>query len=102
MRKFLHQFRLRRSISRGETIEAFGRQMTPLGRVTQVRLPGGALTWHAPLAVEVRDGEGSYRLPIQNVTRRMVAGIVLGGCAIMTFASWWKRTRHVRERREQS
>jgi hypothetical protein len=69
------------SETRGNTIERFNKQTTPIGRVIQVQLPFASITWHRPLAVEVRQEDTIYRLPIYNLTSRMISAIVLTGLA---------------------
>ena len=69
------------SETRGNPVEAFNRQTTPIGRVIQVRLPFSSITWHRPLAVEVRQEETINRLPIYDSTSRVISAIVLTGLA---------------------
>ena len=69
------------SETRGNPVEAFNRQTTPIGRVIQVRLPFSSITWHRPLAVEVRQEDTIYRLPIYDSTSRVISAIVLTGLA---------------------
>ena len=61
----------------------FNRQTTPIGRVVQVRLPGASFTWHRPVAVEVREGDSMYRLPIHDITSRATSTMVLTGLAVV-------------------
>jgi hypothetical protein len=67
------------SETRGNAVETFNRQTTPIGRVVQVRLPFGNIVWHRPVAVEVRQEDSTYRLPIQDSTSRVISAIVLTG-----------------------
>ncbi len=69
------------SETRGHTIETAGKQTTPIGRVIQVQLPFASITWHRPLAVEVRQGETINRLPIYDATSRAISALVLTGLA---------------------
>ena len=69
------------SETRGNPVETFSKQTTPIGRVIQLRLPGGSFTWHRPVAVEVRQGDFVYRLPIHDTTLRLTAVIFLTGLA---------------------
>src|SRR2546422_9037447 len=65
--------------TRGNSVTAFNRQTTPVGRVVQVRLPGGSFIWHRPVEVEVRQGDKTYRLPIHDTTLRATSTIALIG-----------------------
>ena len=67
--------------TRGNPVETFSRQTTPIGRVVRVQLPVGSFTWHRPVAVEVRQGETVHRLPIHDTTSRAISAIVLTGLA---------------------
>ncbi len=69
------------SETRGNTVEKFNRQTTPIGRVVQLRLPFGNIIWHRPVAVEVRQEDTIYRLPIQNMTRRALSVVFLTALA---------------------
>ena len=69
------------SETRGNTVETSNKQTTPIGRVIQVRLPFASVTWHRPLAVEVRQEDTIYRLPIYDSTSRVIGAIVLTGLA---------------------
>ena len=89
------------SETRGKSVTAFDRQTTPVGRVVQVRLPGGSFTWHRPVAVEVRQGDAIHRLPIHNVTLRAISAIVLTGLAVAVLISLLMRRIRPREGEEQ-
>ncbi len=67
--------------TKGNSVTSFNRQATPIGRVVQLRLPFGSFTWHRPVAVEVRQEDTTYRLPIQDSTSRVISAIVLSGLA---------------------
>jgi len=69
------------SETRGNTVETSNKQTTPIGRVIQVRLPFASVTWHRPLAVEVRQEDTIYRLPINDSNLRVISAIVLTGLA---------------------
>jgi hypothetical protein len=69
------------SETRGNTVETFNKQTTPIGRVIQVRLPFASITRHQPVAVEVRQEDTIYRLPIYDSTSRVISAIVLTGLA---------------------
>ena len=69
------------SETRGNPVETFNRQTTPIGRVVEVHLPFGSITWHRPVAVEVRQEDAVYRLPIYDSTRRVISAIGLTGLA---------------------
>ena len=71
------------SETRGNPVTTFNRQTTPIGRVVQIRLPGGSFTWHRPVAVEVREGDSMYRLPIHDTTSRATSAMVLTGLAVV-------------------
>ena len=72
---------LRISETKGNAVTTFNRQTTPIGRVVEVHLPFGSFTWHRPVAVEVRQEDTTYRLPIQDSTLRVIGAIVLTGLA---------------------
>jgi hypothetical protein len=69
------------SETRGNPVETFSKQTTPIGRVIQLRLSCGSFTWQRPVAVEVRQGDSLYRLPIHDTTLRLTAVIFLTGLA---------------------
>ena len=69
------------SETRGSTVETFNKQTTPIGRLIEVRLPFASITWHRPLAVEVRQEDTIYRLPIYDLNSRVISAIVLTGLA---------------------
>jgi hypothetical protein len=75
------------SETRGNTVETFNKQTTPIGRVVQVRLPFASITWHRPVGVEVRHEDTMYRLPIFDLTSRMISAIVLTGLATVLVPS---------------
>jgi len=89
------------SETRGKSVTAFDRQTTPVGRVVQVRWPGGSFTWHRPVAVEVRQGDTILRLPIHDVTFRAIGAIVLTGLAAVVLISLLMRRARPREGEEQ-
>ena len=72
---------VRMSETRGNAVASFNRQTTPIGRVVEVHLPFGSFAWHRPVAVEVRQENTTYRLPIQDSTSRVIGAIVLTGLA---------------------
>lgn len=67
------------SETRGNPVETVDRQTTPIGQVVQVRLPFASVSWHRPLAVEVRQEGVTYRLPIYYATSRVISAIVFSG-----------------------
>ena len=69
------------SETRGNTVEASNKQTTPIGRIIQVRLLFARVTWHRPLAVEVRQEDTMYRLPIYDSTLLVISAIFLIGLA---------------------
>ncbi len=72
---------LRINETRGNAVTSFNRQTTPIGRVVQLRLLFGSFTWHRPVAVEIRQEDTTYRLPIQDSTSRVISTIFLTGLA---------------------
>ena len=75
------------SETRGEPITASGMQITPVGRVFQVRWPKGGFIHHRPLAIEVRQGDVLHRIPIQNTTRRITTTLMRTGLAVAVIGS---------------
>ena len=67
--------------TRGKPFTAFGMQVVPIGFAVHVSWPGGGFTWHRPVAVEVRQEDTIYRLPIYDSTSRVISAIVLTGLA---------------------
>src|SRR5438046_3205992 len=67
--------------TRGNPIETSNKQITPIGRVFQVHLPFANITRHRPVAVEVRQEDTTYRLPIYDSTSLVISTIVLTGLA---------------------
>jgi hypothetical protein len=81
---------------RGAPLTAGTRQVTPVARVARVRWPGGGFEWQRPVAVEVREGDETRRIPIRDETRRALGGIVLAVVAVValgTLADRWLRGR---------
>lgn len=74
--------------TRGQPIHAHGREVTPIGRVTRISWPGGGLIWNRAVAVEVRQGSETIRLPIHNATRRAIALLLLGLAATTLLLAW--------------
>lgn len=72
---------LRINETRGKTFETSDKQMTPIGRAIQVRLPFTNIIWQRPRAVEVRQEGVTYRLPIYNATSRVISIIFFTGLA---------------------
>ena len=70
---------LRISETRGNTVETSNKQATPIGRAIQLQLPFANITWHRPLAVEVRQQGATSRLPIHDVTSRVISFIFFAG-----------------------
>ena len=79
------------SETRGETITIFGRQITPVGRVFQVRWPRGGFIHHRPVAIEVREGDVMRHVPIPNTTSRITSTLTLTGFAVAVIGSLWMR-----------
>ncbi len=67
--------------TRGNTVETANKQTTPIGRVVEVRLPFASFSWHRPMAVEVRQEDTIYHLPIFDATSRVTGIIFLTGLA---------------------
>ena len=86
------------SETRGNTAETSNKQTTPIGRLIQVQLPFASVSWHRPLAVEVRQEDTIYRLPIYDVTSRVISAIVLTGLATV-LVPFVIRTIFLRRRR---
>lgn len=74
--------------TRGNPIEAFGRQATPIGYVVQVMWPIGGFIWHRPVAIEVREGDKVDRLPIPDITSRILIAFGLIGMVIGVLTSF--------------
>ncbi|HXZ03558.1 MAG TPA: hypothetical protein VEH81_01930 [Ktedonobacteraceae bacterium] len=72
---------LRISETRGSPVDTSNKQTTPIGRIIQFQLPFANITWHRPQAVEVRQEDKISRLPIVDVTSRVIGAIVLTGLA---------------------
>ena len=65
--------------------------VTPLARSFVVRWPGGGAVWSGPAAIVVeRDGR-TDRIPIMNVTRRILWGVRLSAVALV--ATWMAHHR---------
>jgi len=77
--------------TRGDPITISGRQITPIGRVFQVRWPRGGFIRHRPVAVEVRQGDVLHRVPIPNTTQRITTTLMLAGLAIFAIGTAWMR-----------
>jgi hypothetical protein len=81
---------------RGQPVQTWGYECIPIGQVLQLKWPGGRIVWHRPLAVEVRQGGHSTRLPIPDVTRRLQ--ISLAAAAALLWGMPWmiRRVRRAR------
>ena len=79
------------SETKAEPITAFGRQITPIGRVFEIRLPTGGFIRHRPVAIEVRQGDVIQRMPLHNATRRATATIMLTGLTVVVIGLLWMR-----------
>lgn len=77
----------------GTPLTLHGRQITPIARVLRFEWLGARLRWERPLAVEVREGTATYRLPIQDTTRLTLAGIALAAGVFAVLARLWSRSR---------
>jgi len=77
--------------SKGKPIAVFGREITPVERILQVRWPGGWYNWYRPIAVDVREGDEVRCLRIHHATRRATLIVVLSGLTIVTLISLWRR-----------
>lgn len=84
--------------TRGQPFRVYGREITPIGRLRQVRWPGGGLIWHRPAAIEVRQGEALTRLPIVNLTRRLNAIFLANLLLTALLLTWMQQRRRRRER----
>ena len=79
------------SETRGEPITVSGMQITPVGRVFQVRWPKGGFIRHRPVAIEVRQGDTLHRVPISDTTRRITTALMLTALAVFVIGSSWMR-----------
>lgn len=62
---------------RGLPLTIAGQQLTPVERVTELGRQHLVVRWRRPVFVEVRQGDSVRRLPIRNMTRRVIAFTVL-------------------------
>ena len=81
------------SETRGNPVEAFSRQVTPIGRVVQLCLPFGSISWHRPVAVEVRQEETINHLPINDPTTRAIGILASTGLAIAIVSLSMRKVR---------
>jgi hypothetical protein len=65
--------------------------VTPLAKSFAVRWPGGGAVWSGPAAIIVEREAGTDRIPIANVSRRILWGLRLSAVALI--ASWMARHR---------
>jgi len=72
---------LRISETRGKIFKTSDKQTTPIARVIHVQFPFASILLHRPLAVEVRQQDTIYRLPIYNTTSRVLSIIFFTGLA---------------------
>jgi hypothetical protein len=86
------------SETRGESIKASGMQITPVGRVFQVRWPKGGFILHRPIAIEVRQGDLLHRVPIRDTTQRITSALMLTGLAIFVIGTVWMRRAKTRSK----
>jgi hypothetical protein len=87
MQKQLKAPVLRFGETRGNPVETSNKQTIPIGRFIQVHLPFTNVTWQRPLAVEVRQGGMTYRLPIYDATSRFISAIILTGLTTVLVSS---------------
>ena len=98
MQHVLRTLRWQNSETRGQPITAYGRQVTPIGRVMRIECSWGGFVWHRPVAVEVREGEITRRLPIRNITQQAITSLTLAAIVIAWILA--RRTnKHTKEKR---
>lgn len=77
----------------GAPLTQHGLQITPIARTLRFEWLGARIRWERPLAVEVRDGTATYRLPIPDLTGRTLVAITLAGGAFAVLLTVWSRSR---------
>ncbi len=80
----------------GSPLEVSGKKITPLNRVLQISAPGlpAGLIWNRPSALLVADEQGQeYRLPVTDVTRMVIWGLLGAG---LVFALLARISRNLR------
>ncbi len=60
----------------GQPVAAGNVTVTPQAWALTIRCPFGGLIWNRPLAVLVRRGEETKRIPIINITRSVQLGLL--------------------------
>ena len=60
----------------GEEVTVGDLSVTPQSQALTVRLPFGGLVWNRPVAVLVERGGGTERIPIVDVTRVALLGLL--------------------------
>ena len=83
---------------RGNPIATTAGVVTPVARETRFSWPGGGFTWLRPSAVEVELDGTVHRIPIANVTRRSIMGIVAAELAVVALALGARRVFATRKR----
>jgi hypothetical protein len=82
--------------TRGQPVRAAGQEITPIGRVRRITWPGGGLIRQRPVAVEVRQGNSTSRLPIHDATRQAIAlfitGLVMGALTLPLIRKSFQRS----------
>jgi hypothetical protein len=83
------------SETKGYPVETPYGQLTPIARAVRLRWPGGGFTWNRAVAVEVLQDQELRRVPVRDVTSRIVAAIFLSGLvAVATFRLFLRRRRN--------
>jgi hypothetical protein len=88
---------LRIEETRGTPSAQPDQQITPIARVVHLTWPGGRFDWYRPVAVEVTHRDRTRRIPIRNVTRQIMAGIILAELVLGALA-WWAEQTYLRRR----
>lgn len=81
------------SQQRGQMLSVANRQITPIANLISFRLGRLLISWSRPIAVEVRQEEHVERLPISNVTRQIITGMLLISFLTAAIVSWLNRRR---------
>lgn len=84
----------------GVPIKAFGTHLIPLTRIARIDWPGGNVIWQRPVAIEIQREDRRERLPITNMTRRVIVGLVLSGILFVIVVTFGERIYASRQRRK--
>lgn len=100
MQRQQQRLKWKKQENRGDPVAAFGIHLIPIERIVHVNWPGGNVVWQRPVALEIQQGTCKERLPIVNMTRRIIASLALSGVLLIVIVALGERIYISRQRRK--